>query len=130
MLLSHLGAVDIDCVLAFRVTEIIEFALNFSEKMKPTADAMNKSATAFSFTGLFGGAHRSTHTPNVGSNGSDSQSVTLDSTRIISVTNALLPLKLKFAMSMADFGLIKEAAEYAVMLKKLTSMLTAFKRLC
>lgn len=36
------------------------------------------------------------------------------------MSNAVIPLKLKFAMMLADFGLTKESAEYAVFLKKVT----------
>lgn len=126
-ILSHIGAAEISCIIAFRVTEIIEFALNRAEKGKNhISDAAQRSA-GFSFTGLFGGAQKSVDSAAAAINHTAAQQDSNpDQTRVAAVSSAIIPLKLKFAMMIADFGLTKESAEYALGLKRVTCKRTTY----
>ena len=118
-ILSHIGAADVNCILAFRVTEIVEFAMNLSEKSKADVTDVAPRSAGFSFNGLFGGTSKSTNVAT-SSNKQNEPSSGIDHARVAAVSSAVIPLKLKFAMMIADFGLTNESAEYVLFLKKVT----------
>ena len=102
------------------MTEIVEFVLNLAEKGKPDNSDGSQRSAGFSFTGLFGGTQKTADSAPASNNPPGQNSSQDHHARVAAVSNAVIPLKLKFAMMLADFGLTKESAEYAVFLKKVT----------
>jgi hypothetical protein len=76
------------------------------------------SSTGFSFTGLFSGTSKAAENNTTGSVTSSGEDGSISAAKIKSVALTLCPLKLKFAIMLADHGLTKEAIEYVLAIKK------------
>ena len=121
-MMGSIARLDVDAVLAFRMTEIVEFAISlFSAKnLAVSNQSAAQSKKSFSFSGLFSTSSsapsESTLPPSSDGKGKHFEGVSqIDFGKVLL---ALGPLKLKFAMAVADFGLTKEASEYTSSLKQ------------
>jgi hypothetical protein len=119
-LLRALGSADCSCIHSFRMTEIIEFSLSLHSESKQQSSVQPTSSTStttggFSFTGLFGGASSKT---TVSQEAASNTPTSDGASQLQSVSMALCPLKLKFAIVLAEFGLTETSLEYIVDIKR------------
>ena len=98
---------------ALRMTEVLEFILAHPDAAasSATSAAPSSSSGGSGFSSLFNWGSSSSSKNNNTNNSNNSKQ---ESSLLLSkVRAALCPLKLRFALLLADFGLTREAADYA-----------------